>query len=86
MVLVGYTSGPLELPYAEMVLNGVDVMGSRSYTREDVRVALGLIERGKLDPLVGERVELEGVDRGLDLIEQGSVTGRVVALVGGAAV
>lgn len=82
VVMVGYTSGMLELPYAETVLNGVDVMGSRSYTREDVRRALGLIERGRVDPRVGERVGLDGVDQALDRIREGAVTGRVVARVG----
>jgi propanol-preferring alcohol dehydrogenase len=83
VVLVGYSSEVLGLPYAETVLNGVDVMGSRSYTREDVRIALGLIERGKVDPLVGERVGLDAVDWALDRIGEGSVTGRVVAMIGG---
>ncbi len=83
VVLVGYGAGSLELPHAEMVLNAVDVLGSRSYTREDVRVALGLMERGKVDPLVAERVEMEGVDGALDRIAGGKVAGRVVALLGG---
>jgi len=80
---VGYTSGTLELPYAQAVMNGIDVLGSRSYTREDVRVALGLMERGKVDPLVGQRVGLEEVDQALDRIAEGSVTGRVVTVLGG---
>ncbi len=81
VVLVGYTSGALSLPYAEMVMNGVDVMGSRSYTREDVRTALGLMERKKVDPLVDRRVSLEQVDEALDQIASGTVTGRVVAVL-----
>ncbi len=81
VVLVGYTSGTLSLPYAEMVMNGVDVMGSRSYTREDVRTALGLMERKKVDPLVDRRVSLEQVDEALDQIASGTVTGRVVAVL-----
>jgi len=82
VVLVGYTSGVLTIPYAETVMNGVDVLGSRSYTREDVRIALGLMERGKVDPLIGRTVDLNEVDRALDWIAEGSVTGRVVATVG----
>jgi propanol-preferring alcohol dehydrogenase len=81
IVLVGYTSGALSLPYAETVMNGIDVMGSRSYTREDVRVALGLMERRKVDPLIGKTAHLEDVDRALDWIADASITGRVVATI-----
>jgi D-arabinose 1-dehydrogenase-like Zn-dependent alcohol dehydrogenase len=81
LVMVGYTSGTLGLPYAETVMNGIDVMGSRSYTREDVRVALGLMQRRKVDPLVGKTAGLEDVDRALDWIADASVTGRVVVTV-----
>lgn len=83
VVLIGYSSDSLELSYAEMVLNGVDVLGSRSYTREDLRIALGLMERGKVNPLVGERVGMEDVDRALDRIAGGRVAGRVVVVLGG---
>jgi D-arabinose 1-dehydrogenase-like Zn-dependent alcohol dehydrogenase len=62
-------------------MNGIDVLGSRSYTREDVRIALGLMERGKVDPLIGRTVGLDEVDRALDWIADGSVTGRVVATI-----
>jgi 2-desacetyl-2-hydroxyethyl bacteriochlorophyllide A dehydrogenase len=81
IVLGGNTSGGLTVPYAETVMNGVDMLGSRSYTREDVRVALGLMERGKVDPLIGRTVGLDEVDTALDWIAEGSVTGRVVATV-----
>ncbi len=81
IVLVGYTSGTLSLPYAETVMNGIDVLGSRSYTREDVRVALGLMERRKVDPLVGKTTHLEDVNSALDWIAEGSIIGRVVATV-----
>ncbi len=81
--MVGYTSAPLELPHAETVLNGIDVMGSRSYTREDLRLALSLIQRHKVDPLVAERVGLEEVDEALDRIAAGAVTGRLVVSLGG---
>ncbi len=81
IVLVGYTSGGLTLPYPETVMNGIDVLGSRSYTREDVRVALGLMARGKVDPLIGRTISLDEVDKALDWIADGSVTGRVVATV-----
>lgn len=83
VVMVGYTSAPLELPHAETVLNGIDVMGSRSYTREDLRLALSLIQRHKVDPLVAERVGLEEVDEALDRIAAGAVTGRLVVSLGG---
>jgi D-arabinose 1-dehydrogenase-like Zn-dependent alcohol dehydrogenase len=78
---VGYSVGVLELPYAEIVMNGIDVLGSRSYTREDVRVALGLIQRGKVDPLIGGRVGIEEVDPALDRIAEGSVMGRIVVVL-----
>jgi D-arabinose 1-dehydrogenase-like Zn-dependent alcohol dehydrogenase len=81
VVLVGYSSGALSLPYAETVMNGIDVLGSRSYTREDVRVALGLMERRKVDPPVGKTAHLEDVDRALDWIAGASITGRVVVTV-----
>lgn len=81
LVLVGYSVGVLELPYAEIVMNGIDVLGSRSYTREDVRVALGLIQRGKVDPLIGGRVGIEEVDLALDRIAEGSVMGRIVVVL-----
>jgi D-arabinose 1-dehydrogenase-like Zn-dependent alcohol dehydrogenase len=57
------------------------VMGSRSYTREDVRVALGLMERRKVDPLIGKTTHLEDVDTALHWIADGSITGRVVATI-----
>ena len=81
IVLVGYSAGALSLPYAETVMNGIDVMGSRSYTREDLRTALGLMERKKVDPFIGRRVSLDQVNEALDWIASGTVTGRVVAVL-----
>ena len=79
IVMVGYTSGNLSVPYAETVMNGVELMGSRSYTREDVRMALGLMQRGKVDPLIGKKTSMDDVNAALDWIDSATVTGRVVA-------
>ncbi len=81
IVMVGYTAGNLTVPYAETVMNGVELMGSRSYTREDVRMALGLMQRGKVDPLIGKKTRIEDVNAALDWIDTATVTGRVVATI-----
>src|SRR3954469_12302465 len=56
----------------------IQVLGSNSFMREDLEALLGLIQEGKLKPIVDKELPLSEVNEAFRLIEEREVFGRVV--------
>ena len=56
----------------------IQVLGSNSFMREDLEALLGLIQEGKLKPIVDKELPLSQVNEAFRLIEEREVFGKVV--------
>ncbi|HJW79706.1 MAG: zinc-binding dehydrogenase [Betaproteobacteria bacterium] len=56
----------------------IQVLGSNSFMREDLEALLGLIQEGKLKPIVDKELPLSEVNEAFRLIEEREVFGKVV--------
>jgi D-arabinose 1-dehydrogenase-like Zn-dependent alcohol dehydrogenase len=79
VVCNGYQPG-LEygLDSRRLVLDEIDVLGSRVASREDARAALDAVERGDVRPHVSRTLPLARVNEALGLLRGGEVEGRLV--------
>lgn len=83
LVMVGYhPAQPFSVESPELVLNEVEIVGSRAMTRDELAGALDLVASGKLQPVVTARYPLHDVNEVLDLLRQGRVMGRAVVIHG----
>jgi D-arabinose 1-dehydrogenase-like Zn-dependent alcohol dehydrogenase len=83
LVCCGYQVGiEYGLDSAALVLNEITLLGSRNGSRSDAESALRALETGALRPVIGERLPLQDVNRGLDRLRRGDATGRIVVLPG----
>ena len=58
------------------------MIGSNSYTDEDLRALLDLVARGELKPAIDRVLPLERAPEGLRLIRDRQVVGKVVVTPG----
>jgi 2-desacetyl-2-hydroxyethyl bacteriochlorophyllide A dehydrogenase len=79
LVCCGYRPGlEFGLDSARLVLDEIEVVGSRAGGREDARAALAAVEEGRIRPRIMDRLDLEGVNDALGRLAAGAVSGRVV--------
>jgi 2-desacetyl-2-hydroxyethyl bacteriochlorophyllide A dehydrogenase len=78
VVVVGYFVPELTAGMMRLVYDEVSIMGSRGSTRADLLEAVALVGQGRIRPVIGAELELDGVNEGLDRLRQGSVIGRAV--------
>ncbi|RVX67841.1 hypothetical protein B0A52_07769 [Exophiala mesophila] len=76
VVLVGLGTTKFEIDSNSLVLRNVSLRGSLGSTSDEYISVLRLISEGKLVPLLVE-IPFDDVPRGLDLLEQGKVVGRL---------
>ncbi len=50
--------------------------------REDMAALLDLLSRGKLTPIIAKRLELDEAVRAHELLAEGSLTGRIMLVMG----
>ncbi|QKR00230.1 alcohol dehydrogenase catalytic domain-containing protein [Metallosphaera tengchongensis] len=79
LVLVGNLSGkPISLIRPAMnIMRELKVIGSASYTRDEIRQAVDMIHKGRIEP-VYTKFRLEEVNQALELLKSGKVVGRAV--------
>lgn len=78
IVLVGYGPGKkLELDMSTIVLNELDIMGSRGVSVKDVEDLMLLLENGKIRPVV-KRYPISQLNDIIDKIEHNQLVGRAV--------
>lgn len=78
VVVVGYLVPQLTAGMMRLVYDEVSIMGSRGSTRANLLEAVELVGQGRIRPIIGEELELEAVNEGLDKLREGSVIGRAV--------
>jgi D-arabinose 1-dehydrogenase-like Zn-dependent alcohol dehydrogenase len=78
VVVVGYKVPVLSAQTMNLVLNEVQIMGSRSSTRGEQLEAIGLIAAGKLRSVVARRIPLENVNDAYQDLAAGMTIGRSV--------
>lgn len=81
LVTLGGAGETFTLDARGLLLREIEVMGSRYATRREVAAALALVATGKVQPLVTEVVDLDGLEALHQRIEQGLVTGRAAVRI-----
>lgn len=82
LILVGLYGGEIPLSLVAVVQRALTIVGSNVGTVEELKAAVELARRGLLKPIPIERRPLSEVSRTLDELKAGTVTGRVVAVIG----
>ena len=84
IVGVGYgPSSDITLPTPRVVLDEIEVIGSRFAHRDDLERAIALVALGEVKPVVGLVRELEQVNDVFAALESGDIVGRAVLDVAG---
>jgi alcohol dehydrogenase len=79
IVAVGYgVDRSLELPSARLVLEEIEVVGSRYVARDELERAIRLVADGRVQTVVDRVLPLERADEAFEALEAGEVVGRVV--------
>jgi D-arabinose 1-dehydrogenase-like Zn-dependent alcohol dehydrogenase len=78
LVLVGVAGGELDLSLAGMVFTARGVISSNAVNLDDMKEVIDLAKAGKLMPIPIERMPIEEVNRALEKLASGRVTGRLV--------
>jgi propanol-preferring alcohol dehydrogenase len=78
VVAMGYVEPALAIPSYDLVIREKRVVGSRGASRAEFREVVRLVNEGRLDPDVGERVPLGRVNEALDTLRGGGYPARTV--------
>ena len=57
---------------------GLQIIGHRSYTRQDIRIASNLIAESKIKTFINSKYKLEDANRALLKVRETGLLGRVV--------
>ena len=81
LVLVGLFGGELPLSIAATILRAITVQGSHLGSLGELKEVIALARAGKIKPIPIERREFTDLNRTLDELKCGTVTGRVVIAI-----
>ncbi len=81
VTLGGNTPEPFHVSAGRMLTHELELLGSRSFTKQEIRDSLDLVARGELWPLVTETYKLEEAEKVHARLEEGSITGRAVIVM-----
>jgi 2-desacetyl-2-hydroxyethyl bacteriochlorophyllide A dehydrogenase len=82
LVILGYEHGqrfPMDI--TKVFYDEIEILGSRSYTRQDLIDAISLVERGKVKPLFSQKVPLKEANEALKRVRKSEVLGRIVLVI-----
>jgi alcohol dehydrogenase len=86
IVGVGYSAAtPLQMQVQKLVLDEIEVVGSRYASRKEMSFGISLVAEGRVRPVIGMVRPLEAANEVLDALVQGQVVGRAVIEIAGAA-
>jgi alcohol dehydrogenase len=84
IVVVGYArESSVSLPTSRIVLDEIDVRGSRYASRAEMARGVAMVAAGLVHPVVGLVRPLQAANEALDALEAGDVVGRAVLDVAG---
>ncbi len=79
ILVVGNTSGPMvELDLRQVFARQVSIIGSTMGPHQDFVKVMNLVFAGKLKPVIGAVLKLDEVRRGVEMLEQFDVFGKVL--------
>ena len=76
--VVGYSSSTISLDYKKIALDAIKIQGSRSYTRNDLRISVDLIKNRVVKPIISHKLPLESANEAISLVRSGTSMGRVI--------
>ncbi|MEM2878167.1 MAG: alcohol dehydrogenase catalytic domain-containing protein [Candidatus Hadarchaeales archaeon] len=79
-VIIGYTKDLLEVSPLLLVVGEYHVIGSVSYTHQNLVDVVNLAHMKKISPVVSKTISLEEIPSALDQIKERKIIGRVVAM------
>ncbi len=82
VTLGGYAPHPFSVSAARLLTGELEIMGSRSYTKQEMIEALDLCACGQIWPLVTEIYRLEEAEKVHARLDAGSITGRAAIVMG----
>jgi 2-desacetyl-2-hydroxyethyl bacteriochlorophyllide A dehydrogenase len=80
VVAMGYVEPALEIPSYDIVIREKRVVGSRGVSRSEFREVVRLVNSGRLDPDVGERVPMARVNEAFESLRAGRYLTRTVLM------
>ncbi len=81
VTLGGNAQIPFEVSAANLLVNEIDVLGSKSFTAGEIGEALALCARGEVWPLVTETYGLEEANKVHERLEAEAITGRAAIVM-----
>jgi D-arabinose 1-dehydrogenase-like Zn-dependent alcohol dehydrogenase len=81
LVLVGLFGGEISLSIAGTILRAITVQGSHLGSLAELKTVIGLARAGQITPIPIEKRSFSDLNRTLDQLKSGSVTGRVVIAI-----
>ena len=71
LVEVGFAEPFFQAPFYDIVVREKQILGSRASSRSDFREAVDLVNRGKIDPSIGESIPMGQVNQALENLKNG---------------
>ena len=81
LVTLGGNAMPFEVSAANLLVNEIDVLGSKSFTAGEIGEALEICARGEVWPLVTETYSLEEANTVHERLEAEAITGRAAIVM-----
>ena len=78
VLIIGYSAETIELPYNRIALDGIRIIGTRSYTRNDLSESVDMIASGRCTPIISRHFPLEESNEAIDQVRSGGGIGRVL--------
>lgn len=77
LLLVAYNS-QVKFDALRAHLFEIDILSTRAASKEDIERCLELVVQGKVRPVIGSVLQLEEINRGFQMLREGSLNGRLV--------
>ena len=71
LVEVGFVEPFFQAPFYDIVVREKQILGSRASSRSDFREVVDLVNRGKIDPSIGESIPISQVNKALENLKNG---------------
>jgi D-arabinose 1-dehydrogenase-like Zn-dependent alcohol dehydrogenase len=81
LVTLGGNAMQFEVSAANLLVNEIDVLGSKSFTAGEIGEALEICARGEVWPLVTETYSLEEANTVHECLEAEAITGRAAIVM-----
>lgn len=80
VVVVGFVDTEFVAPFEDMAMNEKRIVGARASTKQDLREAVRLVERGIVKPCIHEIFPLDRLKDAMDVLREGEAMGRCIIL------